>query len=151
MIGYLMNNKELEQKLFDLDLRLGKVESLTSKDTTKLILNEIRSHSDKYQTNFITTDKGNGIKIGSILQVRIRGAGTVTGKISFKGQLLMINQSHAYDKDNDTETIEFKLKHRRYRLFNYNLPLGTYELHLWFWNSTTGERGLYKDQFEIVS
>ena len=66
------------------------------------------------------------------------------------GKLLLINQSHDNDEDNDTTTIQFKLKHRRFRLFNYNLPLGEYTLHLWFYDENSGERGLYRDVFQII-
>jgi len=143
--------QQLEQKLFDLDIRIDKLELPNNKVLTKKKIEEFVSNEDKYQTNFAKTDGGNGIKTGTKLLVRIRGAETVTGKISYKGQLLMIDQSHANDEDKDSSTINFKLKHRRFRLFNYNLPLGEYELHLWFYNKDSGERGLYRDKFEIIS
>ena len=96
------------------------------------------SNGDKYQTNFKKTRWGNGIKTGTELLVRVKGAETVTGKLSYKGQLLIIDQSHDKDEDNDAETINFKLKHRRFRMFNYKLPLGKYELHIWFYDQDSG-------------
>jgi len=143
--------QKLEQKVFEQDIRLTTIESKSNHVLTPQKIDAIISDGTKYQTNFVKTRYGNGIKTGTELLVRIRGAETVTGKLSYKGQLLMIDQSHSRDEDNDGETINFKLKHRRFRLFNYNLPLGTYELHLWFWNKATGERGLYRDRFQIVA
>jgi len=143
--------QQLEQQLFDLDMRITELESLSNKILTKEKIISVLSNSKKYQTNFIPTDRGNGIKSGTELLVRIRGAKVVTGKISQKGQLLIIDQSHAKDEDNDTETINFKLKHRRFKIFNYNLPPGEYELHLWFYDEVSGERGLYTDKFDIIS
>ena len=142
--------QELEQQIFDLDIRVGELELstnevLTKKKTTKIILND-----DKYQTNFVKTGKGNGIKSGTELLVRIRGAEIVTGKLSYRNKLLMIDQSHDKDEDNDAETINFKLKTGS-RLWRKNLRLGTYELHLWFYDQDSGERGLYRDKFHIFA
>lgn len=146
-----MNTHQLQQQIFEIDQRINKLELSTNKVITKEKINSIISNGDKYQTNFYKTKLGNGIKTGAELLIKIRGAKVVTGKISHNGQLLIINQSHSKDKDNDASTINFKLKHRRFRLFNYNLPLGTYELHIWFFDKDTGERGMYKDKFEIVA
>lgn len=146
----MTTNQQLEQQIFELDVRLDKLEAPQNKVLTKKVIETIVSNGDKYQTNFVKTQYGNGIKTGTELLVRIRGAETVTGKISYKGQLLMIDQSHSRDEDKDAETINFKLKHRRFKIFKYNLPLGVYELHLWFYNKTSGERGLYRDKFQII-
>ena len=142
--------QKLEQQVHEQDLRLDKLESGNNKVITTQKIQSIISNGDKYQTNFIRTSKGNGIKTGTELLVRVKGAEIVTGKISFRGKLLMIDQSYKRDEDNDAETINFKLKHRRYKIFKYNLPLGTYELHLWFYDEDSGERGLYRDKFEVI-
>ena len=142
--------QQLEQLIFDLDLRVDKLESPNNKVLTKEKIKSFISNGDKYQTNFVKTRNGNGIKTGTELLVRIRGAEVVTGKISHKGQLLIIDQSHDNDEDKDASTINFKLKHRRFKIFKYNLPLGEYELHLWFYDQDSGERGLYRDKFVII-
>jgi len=144
-------HKQLEQQIFDLDLRVDKLELPTNKVLTKEKITSIISNGDKYQTNFVRTPYGNGIKTGTELIVKIRGAEVVTGKISHKGRLLMIDQSHANDEDKDASTINFKLKHRKYKILKYNLPLGEYELHLWFYDKDSGERGLYRDKFQIIA
>lgn len=141
----------LQQQVFDLEIRVDKLESPTNKVLTSQKIKDFVANGEKYQTNFVKTLKGNGIKTGTKLLVRIRGAEVVTGKISHKGQLLLIDQSHANDEDKDASTINFKLKHRRFKIFKYNLPLGEYELHLWFYDQDSGERGLYRDKFEIIA
>jgi len=142
--------QELEQQIFDLDLRVDKLESLSNKVITKDKIKSIVSNGEKYQTNFIKTKHGNGIKSGDELLVKIRGAEVVTGKISHKGKLLMIDQSHAKDEDNDASTINFKLRKRSRLWRTVGLQPGTYELHLWFYDKDSGERGLYRDKFQIV-
>lgn len=146
--------QELEQQIFDLDLRIDKLESPSNKVVTKEKINSIVSNGDKYQTNFIKTKHGNGIKSGEELLVKIRGAEVVTGKISHKGKLLLIDQSHAKDEDNDASTINFKLRKRsRFfgRLRTVGFQPGVYELHLWFYDQDSGERGLYRDKFVITA
>lgn len=143
--------QELQKLVYQHEIQITELEGKNNKVLTKEKINDLVSNGEKYQTNFVKTSKGNGIKTGTELIIRIRGAETVTGKLSYKGQLLMIDQSHAKDEDNDAETINFKLKHRRFRLFNYNLPAGTYELHIWFYNEDSGERGLYRDKFEVTN
>ena len=143
--------QKLEQKVFDNDIRLDKLESFHNKVLTKEKIKEFVSNGEKYHTNFIKTSRGNGIKTGTELIVRIRGAETVAGQIFHKGQLLIVDQSHKHDEDKDTETINFKLKHRRFKIFKYNLPLGTYRLHLWFHDEDSDEKGTYTDRFEIVA
>lgn len=140
----------IEQKIFELDLRVDKLESDKNKVLTTDKITSITSDGKKYQTNFVKSIHGNSVKTGTTLLVKIRGAKVITGKISYRGKLLLINQSHDNDEDNDTTTIQFKLKHRRFRLFNYNLPLGEYTLHLWFYDENSGERGLYRDVFQII-
>lgn len=143
--------QELQKLVYQHEIEITELQGDKNKVLTKEKIRQIVSDGSKYQTNFVKTAKGNGIKTGTELLVRIRGAETVTGKLSYKGQLLMIDQSHASDEDNDSETINFKLKHRRFRMFKYNLPLGTYELHIWFYDEDSGERGLYRDKFEITN
>lgn len=146
----MASHQELEQQIFDLDIRVDKLESPSNKIITKEKINSIISNGEKYQTNFVKTRFGNGIRTGTELLVRIRGAEVVTGKLSYKGKLLMIDQSHAKDEDKDVETINFKLK-TGYRMWRKNLTPGTYELHLWFYDEDSGERGLYRDKFEIFA
>ncbi len=141
----------LQQQIFELDQRVDKLELPTNKILTKEKIKDFISNGEKYQTNFNKTRHGNGIKTGTKLTIKVRSAEVITAKISHNGQLLIINQSHSKDEDNDGSTISIKLKHRRFRLFNYNLPLGTYELHIWFYDEDSGERGLYRDKFEIIA
>lgn len=140
----------LQQKIFELDLRVNKLELQTNKILTTEKITSITSNEKKYQTNFVKGIHGNIIKTGITLLVKIRGAESITGKISHKGKLLLINQSHDNDEDNDSTTIQFKLKHRRFKIFNYNLPLGEYTLYVWFYDEDSGERGFYRDVFKIV-
>ncbi len=142
--------QQLEQQIFDLDVRVDKLESPTNKVLTKGKITSIVSNGDKYQTNFIKTQHGNSIKSGDELLIKIRGAEVVTGKISHKGKLLMIDQSHAKDEDNDASTINFKLRKRSRLWRTVGLPPGTYELHLWFYDRDSGERGGYRDKFQII-
>lgn len=140
-------DKDTEQRLFEIDTRLDKLET-----PTEQVKQIFAKNSDKFQTNFIKTDMGNGIKIGTELIVKIRNATSVTGKISHNGKLLIIDQSHANDEDKDTETINFILKRKtRFWQRTPNLPPGTYELHLWFWIKSTNEQGKYRDKFEIIA
>lgn len=147
----MTSNQQLEQQIFELDQRVDKLELPTNKVLTKEKIKDFVSNGDKYQVNFIKTRYGNGIKTGQVLKIKVPIAESITAKLSYKGQLLIINQSHAKDEDNDASTTFIKLKHRRFRIFNYNLPLGEYELHIWFWDRDSGERGLYKEKFQIVA
>lgn len=107
----------------------------------------------KYQTNFEKFKTGNGIKEGSELIVRIAGAETVTGQIrNGKNQVMQIDQSHEFDEDNNAETVNFKLKTKRWGgLRNDNLPPGSYTLIAWFWDNDVMKGGSYTDQFEIIA
>lgn len=146
----MKNNKELETLVLDntkriLALELKHIEKI--KDVTK---EEFKNTESKYQTNFNQSPKGNSIKKGSELFVRIRGADSVTGRISIRGRVEMIDQSTLTDEDNDIETINFKLK-KRFRIFgNRDLPAGTYSLLVWWWDKETQRTGTYSDQFEII-
>ena len=140
-----------QQQIFDLENRVDKLESIDNKVLTKEKIKDFVSNGDKYQTNFYKTKYGNGIKTGTVLKVKVPIAESIIVKLSYKGQMLIINQSHSKDEDNDASTTFIKLKHRRFRLFNYNLPLGTYELYVWFYDKDSGERGYYRDKFEIVA
>ena len=111
---------------------------------------EFQEGKSKYYTNFFQSLKGNSIKQGDELIVGIKGAESVQGTIKdVKGNLLQVDQSHAFDEDNDAETINFTLKHRRFRLFGFKLPKGTYEFNLKFHDKEGGDGGI-KDIFEIV-
>lgn len=143
--------QELQKLVYQHEIEITELQSHHNKVLTKQHMKDFVKNGEKYQANFIKTSKGNAIKTGTELLVRVKGAETVTGKLSYKGQLLIIDQSHDKDEDNDAETINFKLKHRRFRMFNYKLPLGTYELHIWFYDKDSGERGLYRDRFEIIA
>ena len=143
--------QQLEQKVFEHEIEITKLQSAKNVILTPEKIQEFVANGEKYQTNFVKTLTGNGIRTGTELKIKIRGAEIVTGKISYKGALLIIDQSHANDEDKDASTINFKLKHRRYKIFKYNLPLGEYTLHLWFYDQDSGERGTYTDKFEIVA
>jgi hypothetical protein len=107
----------------------------------------------KYQTNFKKYPQGNGIEEGSELIVRIKGAETVTGQLrGAQNQVIQIDQSHAYDEDNDAETVNFVLKTKRWGgLRNNNLPPGVYTLICWFWDNDVMTGGSYTDKFIIVA
>jgi len=137
---------KLQQEIFELDLRVNKLELAKNKVLTTEKITSIISDGKKYQTNFVKGLHGNSVKTGT----KLLGAKSIAGKISYHGKLLIINQSHDKDEDNDSTTIQFNLKHRRFRLFNYNLPLGKYELHLWFYDEDSGETGHYRDVFQII-
>ena len=117
------------------------------KDVTK---EEFKNTESKYTTNFDKSPKGNSICKGSELFVRVRGADSVTGRISIRGRVEMIDQSTSTDEDNDIETINFKLR-KRFRVFGKrDLPQGTYSLLVWWWDKETQRTGTYSDEFEIV-
>lgn len=109
----------------------------------------------KYTSNFKSYPIGNGIKIGSELEIRIAGAEVVTAQIrNSNNQLIMIEQSHSNDKDHDKETIQIKLKtkRRRWGIFRRHddLPVGEYTLFLWYFDYVNMTGGTYKDRFNIV-
>ena len=107
--------------------------------------------SDKYQTNFEKLPAGNGIKEGSELIVKIKGAEVVTGQIrDAKNRIITIDQSHAHDEDNNTETINLLLKRRRWLgLKKDSLPPGKYVLIVWYFDMDTMMGGSYTDKFLI--
>jgi len=142
--------QELQKLVYQHEIEITELQSHHNKVITKEKIKEFVSNGDKYQTNFIKTQHGNGIKSGDELLVKIRGAEVVTGKVSYKGKLLMIDQSHAKDEDNDASTINFKLRKRSRLWKTVGLDRGTYELHIWFYDEDSGERGLYRDKFQIV-
>lgn len=102
----------------------------------------------EYETNFVQTPGGNGIKQGEELEVRIKDAEVVTGVIKHKGAAKLIDQSHDKDEDLDAETINFKLKKRKF--FRYvDFPTGEYELIVWYWDKDEGRAGGFRDKFVI--
>lgn len=103
----------------------------------------------KYEVNFHKSEFGNAIRTGTKMLIKVRGAKSVSAGIYKNGNLILANQSHAKDEDKNTETVSFLLKRRRLGI-KVNLKLGTYLLHIWFWNKKTGEQGTYKDEFEIT-
>ena len=106
----------------------------------------------KFVTNFEKFPAGNGIKEGSELIVRVKGAEVVTGQIrDVKNRIITIDQSHSKDEDNDAETINLKLKRRRWLgLKNDNLPAGKYVLIVWYFDYDTMKGGSYTDKFLIA-
>ena len=146
----MTTHQQLEQQIFDLDIRVDKLESPTNKILTKEKIKEFID-DQKYQANFVKTRHGNGIKSGTELIVKVRGAEVVTGKLSKNGKLLIIDQSHKNDEDRNGETINFRLKRKNRFWPNSHLPTGMYELHIWFYNAKSGERGLYRDKFFIFN
>ena len=109
----------------------------------------------KFVTNFEKFPAGNGIKEGSELIVRVKGAEVVTGQIrDVKNRIITIDQSHSKDEDNDAETINMKLKRRGrgWGIFrrNYNLPAGKYVLIVWYFDYDTMKGGSYTDKFLIA-
>jgi len=104
----------------------------------------------KYQVNFIRSEFGNAIHTGEELIVRIKGAESVSGYISMNGSKVQIDQSHENDEDKDAETINFLLKRKSVHFLTRNLRVGTYYLHVWFWDKDTNQQGYYKEEFEII-
>ena len=114
-------------------------------------MSEYGPEGSKYQTNFERFQKGNGIREGTELKVKIQGAETVTGQIRCKnGQVCIIDQSHAADEDNNAETVNFKLKVKGAGSDD-NLPPGEYTLIVWYFDNDTMMGGSYTDKFRIVS
>lgn len=110
----------------------------------------------KYTTNFIKTPKGNGIKKGKVLFIRIRGAEVVTGRLydPRTKKTYQIDQSHSKDEDNDAQTINFTLKSRLHpnaMAPDYYLPQGEYTLLTWWWDAQTMRSGTYRDRFNIIN
>ena len=134
---------ELEQQIVNLNSRVSTLEG------TKQTQQSTKGGS-KYQTNLIKGDRGNSIKTGRELIVRIRGAEVVTAKLSHNGRLLQVDQSHKNDEDSNTETINLKLKTKSRYFRTTNLIPGTYELHVWYWDNDTMMGGSYRDSFEIT-
>jgi len=139
----------LETKVKNLESRVSYLEQ--KHDIRKVpTKKEFQEEKSKYYTNFFQTIKGNSIKYGDELIIRIRGADSVQGTIKdVRGRALQLDQSHAFDEDKNVETINFTLKHRKFRLFGFKLPKGTYELNVKFHDKKDGDGGI-KDIFEIV-
>ena len=141
-----MDDTAIEHRFVNLETRMSNLEKPTQNPQPSKTRN-----TGKYQTNFVKGPKGNGIKTGQELIVRIKGAEVVTAKLSYQGKLLQVDQSHAKDEDNDTETINLKLKTKsRFFRRTVNLLPGTYELHVWYWDNDTMMGGSYRDKFEIT-
>lgn len=106
----------------------------------------------KFQTNFEKFPAGNGIKEGQELQVRIVGAEVVTGQVrDHLNRIITIDQSHARDEDNNAETINLKLKRKKWMgLRKENLPSGKYVLIVWYFDYDTMMGGSYTDKFIIA-
>ena len=109
----------------------------------------------KYQTNFHKTIHGNGLHFGETLQIRIKDAEVVTGRIydHITNKTYQINQSHGNDADKDAETISFTLKtrlHPKAVAPDYHLPKGQYTLLTWWWDNDTMRGGTYRDKFVII-
>lgn len=104
----------------------------------------------KYQVNFIRSEFGNAIHTGEELIVRIKGAESVSGYISLNSNKIQLDQSHENDEDKDAETINFLLKRKSVHFLTRNLRVGTYLLHVWFWDKDTNQQGYYKEEFEII-
>ena len=106
----------------------------------------------KYETNFEKFPGGNGIKEGSELIIKIHGAEVVTGQIrDVKNRIITIDQSHIHDEDGDAQTINMKLKRRRWLgLKNDNLPSGKYILIVWYFDYDTMMGGSFTDKFLIA-
>ncbi len=106
----------------------------------------------KFETNFEKFPAGNGIKEGSELILRVKGAEVVTGQIrDVANRIITIDQSHANDEDKDAETINMKLKRRRWLGAKHdNLKPGKYVLIVWYWDNDTMMGGSFTDKFLIV-
>lgn len=105
-----------------------------------------------FETNFEKYPAGNGIKEGSELLVKVKGAEVVTGQIrDSRNRILTIDQSHSNDEDKNAETINMKLKKRGWLgIKNDNLPPGKYLLIVWYFDYDTMKGGSYTDKFLIV-
>ena len=140
---------DVESKVYSLESRVSSLEQRHGmRDApTKKAFQEGKS---RYHANFFRSLKGNSIRQGDELVVRIRGAESVQGTIKdVRGNLLQVDQSHYFDEDRNVETINFTLKHKRFKVFGFNLPKGTYELKVAFHDKEKGD-GSVRDVFEIV-
>jgi len=132
--------------LEDHETRIIKLE-----DKAGLLPPNVSHENRQYSTNFFQGQKGNSIEQGDELVIKVKGAESVSGILKdLKGYPIIIDQSHKFDEDNNAETINFKLKHRRFRLFNYNLPKGEYILTVKWWDKDTQREGGFTDKFAIV-
>ena len=106
----------------------------------------------RYQVNWVSTPRGNGIKSGSRLNIEIRNALFITGQIrDAQGRLILIGQSHKNDKDKRSDTLSILLKRKgRMSLRNHGLKPGTYELKCCYWDEKTNTGGGYTEKFEII-
>ena len=110
----------------------------------------------KYQPTFTKFSRGNGIKFGEELVVRIVGAEVVTGRVYdiINRRTYQIDQSHANDEDKDAETTNFTMRskiHPEAVPPYYHLPPGEYMLLTWWWDNDTMRGGTYRDKFEIFA
>ncbi len=108
----------------------------------------------KYQTNFIKTSKGNGIKFGKELIVRIAGAELIMGHIidPKNKRIYQLSYSNPNDKDKNVETNNFTMKtrlHPNAKAPDFYLPVGHYILINQWFDYDTGRNGTYKDNFWI--
>jgi len=145
-----MKKGTLEDIVLDNIKRITQLELKHIDKLEEVTKEEFKLKHSRFQTNFFKGPKGNSIKKGNELIVRILNADSVTGRISIRGRVEMIDQSTKHDEDHDIETINFKL-HKRFRVFGKRpLPVGTYSLLVWWWDKETQRSGTYSDQFEIV-
>ncbi len=145
-----MIRRDLEDIVQEHSKRIRVLEKIHNQSHPDIPIGTMKPANSKYQTNFIKGPKGNSISQGTQLIVKIKGAESVTGRISRNGRVLMIDQSTETDEDNNTETINFLLK-ARYRIcFKRNLPKGKYTLFTWWWDKETMASGTYEDEFEII-
>lgn len=99
-------------------------------------------------TNFDRSQGFNGIPQGKELIVRVTDAEIVTGVIKRNGAARIIDQSHENDEDQDAETINFKLKTRKFFMYR-DFPVGDYELIVWYWDKDENRAGGFRDRFNI--
>lgn len=98
---------------------------------------------EKYQTNFVKTDKGNSLPYGNDLWIKRTGVRSyLTAELyDEKMNLMQIDQSHEHDEDDNIETT---------RLETSTLPRGKYFVTSQGDAGTSDSTGTKKDEFYIV-
>ena len=139
----------VEERVDNHEERITKIEDgltkISNLDTTQPT---IQDRSNSYNSNFTTHNGHNAIKKGENLILSIAGVDSIQGGIYQNGVLLLIGYSNKTDHDHNPETILFKLKHRKFKIFNYEFPVGVYVVKVTGYLKD-GRTVSYEDMFDI--